>query len=1059
MNPIRWMAKNHVAANLLMALLIVGGVFAARSIPVEIFPDTELDMVNISVAYPGAGPEEVEQGICRPVEEAIHGIEGLKKLTCSANEGVGSAVAEILSGEDINVVVQDIKAAVDRIITFPQEAERPVVKKLVRRRSVMSVVVYGEMDTWALRQQAERLRDKILARPEVTQADLVGIPPYEISIEIDEETLRRYGLTLSSVAATVRAASLDRPGGSVKTRGGEILLRTKERRYHAKEYESIVVVSRPDGTLVRLGQIATIRDTFQETDQQAFFSGKPAAMLEIYRVGDQTPLEIARVIKALIKTEQEELPPAVQLGIWHDRSEVLKDRFDLLFKNALMGLVLVIVILGVFLQVRLAFWVTLGIPLSMLGALMFLPVLGGTINMLSLFAFILVLGIIVDDAIIVGENAFTHRRMGKPMFTAAIDGTVEVARPVIFSILTTVAAFTPLLFVAGIMGKFMRHMPIIVISVLLVSLVESLFVLPAHLSRTHAPQRDEIKSRFGRIQLRFEAAVQRFIAGPYKRLLQLAIRFRYVTLATAVTMLMLTVGLFAGGHLKMIFMPEIEGDVVRASLTMPFGTPPQVTAAHLERLHSRADELVQSYNKSMPKDQSILRGSFTYLGGHLGRGSSGASGGHLGEVAMELQTRDNRNVDSEVFAARWREAIGEIVGAESLDFKSALMHMGNAIDIQVAHDDFEVLVAASEKIKVALSDFAGVSDITDSYQEGKRELKLSLKPEARALGITPEILANQVRSAFYGAEALRLQRERNELRVMVRYPLDGRRSLADVNAMRIRTPSGGEIPFAQAAEVVDGRGFSFINRRDRTRVVNIYAKANLKKANPAEIITQLRSDLLPQLQADYPGLTFDLEGQEKERRDSMVSLKNGYIVALVLIFALLAIPFKSYSQPLLVMTAIPFGIIGAVLGHLIMGFNMSLLSGMGVVALAGVVVNDSLILIDFINRYRLGGASLDEAILEGGQRRFRPIVLTTLTTFFALVPMLTETSVQANFLIPMAISLAFGVLFATLITLLLIPAFYRILEDIRMALGFEASAAPEAVSPDPEPNSASSAAR
>ena len=1035
MSPIRWMAKNHVAANLLMVMLVLGGLLAGRSIKVEVFPDIELDMVNISVAYPGAGPAEIEEGIVQPIEEAVQGLEGVKRITAAANEGVGAVSVEVLEGQDVDLVLQDIKAAVDRIVTFPREVERPVVQKLIRRRAVLNVVVYGDMDNWTLRQQAEDFRDRLLALPEVTQVELSGVPPYELSLEVKEQTLRYHGLTLDQVAAAVRAASLDLPAGSVKTRGGEILLRTKERRYFAREYRDVVVVSKPDGTMVKLGDIANIRDTFQETDERAHFQGKPAAMIEVFRVGDQTPTQVANAVKKLVQERGEDLPPAVRMAIWFDRSEILQSRLNLLMRNAALGLVLVIVVLGLFLQVRLAFWVTLGIPISVLGALIVMPWCDVSVNMISLFAFILVLGIVVDDAIVVGENTFTHRFSGKPMEQAAPDGAVEVGRPVVFSVLTTVAAFSPLLFISGMMGKFMGSVPIIVISVLMVSLVESLFVLPAHLSRARAKLPNEPAGRLGRLHRRFGALVERFIAGTYTRQLKRAVRYRYVTLALAVTLLMLAIGVFKAGLVKSMFMPELEGDVVHARITMPFGTPPDQTARHLERIQAAAQVLVREYDAKMPRGQSIARNVFTLLGGHVGRhGGAHVGGAHQGEVAVFLQETDKRNVESDVFAQKLRQRVGEVPGAESVSFSARMMEMGEAIDVQLAHQDFNVLEAASERVKLALKDYRGLSDIADSYEEGKRELKLTLKPEARALGITQQMLASQVRHAFYGAEALRILRGRSELKVMVRYPEGERRSLASVHELRVRTPAGGEIPFDQAAHVEDGRGYSFINRTDRKRVINVTAKADHKVANVDAIIGQLKGVVLPQIQADYPGLSYDMEGQQRERRESMQSILWGFVVALLLIYGLLAVPFRSYSQPLLVMSAIPFGVVGAVGGHLLLGFNMSLLSWMGVVALSGVVVNDSLVMIDFINRIRASGVPLYDAVIMGAQRRFRPIVLTTLTTFFALVPMLAETSVQARFLVPMAVSLAFGVLFGTQIILMLVPALYMILEDARAAV-------------------------
>jgi multidrug efflux pump subunit AcrB len=1053
MSPIRYMAENRVAANLLMAFFVVGGLLAVGALTIEVFPEIDLDRISVSLLYPGASPAEVEEGICEPVEEAVQGLDGIRRVQSTAVEGSGSVMVEVLDSADPDKVLQDVKSAVDRIVTFPVEAERAVVSLLTNRRAVLSVVVFGELDEHTLRAQGERLRDDLLALPEITQLELSGIPNYEISIEIDEETLRSYGITLDQVAATVRSTALDLPGGSVKTDAGEILLRTKERRYFGREYENIIVVSKPDGTTVRLGDIARVRDTFEETDESARYGGKPAAIVEVFRIGDQSPSEISEAVEKYLEQRREEAPKALGFAIWNDRSEILEDRLDLLLKNAFLGLLLVVIVLGLFLRLSLAGWVTLGIPISILGGILVMPWADASINMISLFAFILVLGIVVDDAIVVGENTYTHRGFDKSGLDAAVDAATEVGRPVTFSILTTVAAFAPLLFVSGTMGKFMRSVPLIVIPVLLVSLIESLFVLPAHLS--HKPkERRRGPGAIYRLQDRVSALLTWVIERPYSGTIRLALRHRYTTLAAGLALLALTVGLFAGGHIKMVFLPELEGDVARAQLELPFGAPAKQTEAYLQRIVRAGQKVIAEYDAKLDGGGTNLRGIFSIVGSQMARsgprsGGSSSGGSHLGEVAVFLKPSDERNVDASEFAERWRMLVGEIPGAEKLEYETRLIHAGAPIGIQLAHTDFGALEAATERLKARLHEYPGLHDIADSYELGKRELKLKLKPEARALGLTARDLASQVRSAFYGAEALRMQRGRNEIKVMVRYPPEQRRSLANVEEMRIRTPRGGEIPFAQAATIAEGRGYSIIQRTDRKRTVTITAKAHAKQANPAEVIAELKSSLLPQLEADYPGLTFDLEGEQRERAESMRSLRFGFFAALGLIYCLLAIPFRSYGQPLIIMSAIPFGLIGAVFGHLLLGFNISMMSVFGVVALTGVVVNDSLVLIDFINRARRGeleemrrieGAAsggvqadvaLMHAVMEGCKRRFRPILLTTLTTFFALVPMLAETSIQARFLIPMAVSLAFGVLFATFITLVLIPTLYVVLEDLR----------------------------
>ncbi len=1051
-SAVRWMARNHVASNLLMFVLVAGGLLKGLSVKQEVFPEVSLDKIQVTVAYPGAGPEEVEEGILLQIEENLTGIEGIQRLEASAAEGSGSVVAELFTGEDPDQVLQDIKAEVDRITTFPEDAEKPIIAKMLNRREVISVVVYGDVSERTLRERAESVRDDLLALPQITQVGLSGVKPYEISIEVPEESLRRDNLTLGDIAHRVRQASLDLPGGTLKTAGGQILLRTKERRYFGREYRDIVVLTTPEGTQVRLGDIGEVRDTFRETDEYARFDDKPAAMVQVYRVGEQRPTEISALVKDYVERQRRALPPSLGMATWNDTTELLQSRMDLLLRNARLGLALVLLTLGLFLEIRLALWVMLGIPISVLGALFVLPATGVSINMISLFAFILALGILVDDAIVVGENVYAHRQRGKPYARAAVDGALEVAVPVTFSILTTVAAFLPLVFVSGMLGKFIRVIPLVVITLLLVSLVESLFVLPAHLAggRQRAVPRgplgflERVRSGFGRW-------LDRFIAGPYRWALAATLRQRYATLAAGVAVLLITVGVIRGGILKFVFLPKVDGDVVTASLRMPPGTPVEATGAVAERLVRAALEVVADYDRDRTGAPSILRDVYATVGGTLARGGPDggetSSGTHLASVALFLLGSEHRGIPSTEIGNRWREAVGEVPGIDTLTFTSSMIQMGANIDVQLAHSDVDVLETAAAALKAELTSYPGVGDISDDFSQGKREVKLRLRPQARTLGITEEDLGRQVRSAFYGAEALRLQRGRNEVRVMVRYPEADRRSLWDLESMRLRTPDGGEVPLGAAARVEAGFGFTTINRTDRKRVIDVTADVDSTRANAQEILEELKRGPLPRLARDYPGLTYDLEGEERERRDALGSMKDGFILALVGIYALLAIPFRSYSQPLIIMAAIPFGIVGAAAGHLLMGYDLSMLSIFGIVALAGVVVNDSLLLIDRTNTARRAGESPYQALLTAAQKRFRPILLTSLTTFFGLMPMILETSVQARFLIPMAISLGFGILFTTGVTLILIPSLYLALEDLRALFGLRRLHAPDAAAP------------
>ncbi len=1039
---VKWMAANHVAANLLMLVLIIGGIIMAPSIKQEIFPEVSLDRVSVSVSYPGAGPEEVEEGIILKIEESLTAVDGIKQLKATANEGAGSVIAEIYADEDVDLILQDIKSEIDRITTFPEDAEKPVISKLSNRREVISVVVSGDVGEHVLRERAELIRDELLELPNITQVELSGVRPFEITVEIPERTLQRYNLTLDQVAAAISSASLDLPAGTIKTSGGEILLRTKERRYWGPEYEDITILANADGTRVRLGDIANVVDGFADTETYGRFDGKPAALVQVFRIGEQKPTEISEQVIDYVEMKREQLPDSLHLGIWNDTTELFNSRMSLLQKNAALGLTLVIIILGLFLEIRLAAWVMLGIPISFFGTLFLMPWLGVSINMISLFAFILALGILVDDAIVVGENIFEHRQRGKPYVQAAIDGALEVAVPVTFSILTTVAAFLPLIFVSGMMGKFIKVIPVIVITLLLMSLVESLLVLPAHLSfgKTR-PTNGGLLGHIDRVRRWFGDGMQRFVDGPYLKLLKLNLKFRYASLAIGIVALLLTIGVVKNGLIKFTFMPEVDGDQITVSIQMNQGTPIEETGRVADMILQKGMQTVTDYDENRPQGDSILRNVYTLVGGSIAGGGPGGGSGstatHMGNIAMFLTKSELRGIPASEISAAWRKKIGDIPGLDSLTFRSNLVRLGANIDVQLAHTDFQVLENSSERIRALLAEYQGVSDIEDTYARGKREIKLKLKPAARTLGVTETDLGRQVRAAFYGTEALRLQRGRNEIKVMVRYPDADRRELWNFETMRIHTPAGSEIPLLQSAEIIEGQGFSEINRTDRKRVINVSAAVDNEQANAQEIITDLQQNLLPQLAADYPGLTWDMEGEEKERKESLGSMLGGFKLALIAIFTLLAIPFRSYSQPLLIMAAIPFGMVGAVLGHIIMGYNLSLLSMFGLVALSGVVVNDSLLLIDKANGNRREGLSIFDAIVAAGVRRFRPILLTSLTTFFGLMPMILETSVQAQFLVPMAISLGFGILFATGITLLLIPVLYLILEDLRSLVGLK----------------------
>ncbi|MCB9357970.1 MAG: efflux RND transporter permease subunit, partial [Calditrichaeota bacterium] len=989
---IKWMAGNHVAANILMLTFIIGGFLLAPQVKQEVFPEIELDQIQVSVVFPGAGPLEVEDGIVRPIEQAVSGVDNLKRIRGSATEGRGTVTVELIEGSDPDVALNDIKSEVDRITTIPEQAEEPVVSKLTNRQEAISFMIYGDASELALRQHAERIRDELLSMPQISQVELAAVRPYEISVEVPEATLRAYNLTLTDIATSIRRASLDLPGGTVKTEGGEVLIRTREKKYTGPEFERIVVVTRPDGSEVTLDEIATIKDTFEETDQQSFYDGKPAAMIKVFRVGKQKPTEITRIVRDYMETYRAQLPPSIKVDVWQDWSVIFQQRMDLLRRNGVMGLILVVLILAMFLELRLAFWVSMGIPTSFLGALMLMPAWDVSVNMLSLFAFILVLGMVVDDAIVVGENIFQHRMMGKSFYQASVDGASEVAGPVLFSALTTVSAFMPLMFVTGTMGKFMFVIPAIVISVLMISVVEAFFVTPAHLSGKLSQSQAPIWKKIERVRHHFDEWLQIFIEKVYVKHLGWATRNRYITFAMATAVLFLTVGIIGGGFIKFEFLPAIDADIINVQVTMPPGTPIEETRQVTEQVRLAGLRAIEQSDENQEDGHSNLQHMFMATGFQVFEGGPGGVreniGANLGQLRLRLIDPEFRSMRTPDIVNLWRKEVGDIPGVEQIQFQADLIAGGADIGIELSHEDFGALLAAVDRLKNKLSTYDGVYDISDSHLEGKRELQLTLKPDARTLGVSESDLGTQIRSAFFGAEALRLQRGRDEVKVMVRYPLEERKSLANIENMMIRTRSGGEVPFHAAANVVDAVGYSSVKRTDQKRVIVVNASVDDATANASELTADLVSGILAQLKSDYPGLQYSYEGQSLDRQESLKSLGIGFMFALFLIFGLIAIPLRSFTQPLIIMSVIPFGFVGAIFGHLLFGFNMSLMSMFGFVALTGVVVNGGIVMIDFINRAREEGVPVREAILKSGERRFRAIMLTSLTTFFGLVPLI-----------------------------------------------------------------------
>lgn len=1011
---IAWMTRNRITPNLMMLVLLVGGFVMALQIKQEVFPEFDLDMVTIRVAYPGSSPEEVEQGIVLAIEEGIRGLDGIKEITGMASEGMGMVTAELEEGGDAQRIYQDIKQEVDRIITFPEDAEKPDVTMVIMQRQVLEIQLYGETTEWVLRELAEQARDQLLQDPQITQVDLRGARNYEVAIEIDQDTLQTYNLTLDDVAQRVRQTSVEIPGGMVETQAGDILLRVNERRDWAKEFGTIPLITTADGSVVMLGDVADIKDTFEEIDRYATYNGMRAIGLAVYRVGKQTPIGVSDAARAEMAEIEKGLPPGVNWAVNSDRSEHYRQRLELLLKNAFLGLLLVLVVLGLFLEFRLAFWVTMGIPTSFLGAFLFLPGMDVTINMISMFAFIISLGIVVDDAIVVGENIYEYQRRGMSRMKAAIVGAREVLLPVTFSILTNIIAFLPLCFVPGMMGKFWKVIPFVVITVFSISWVEALLILPCHLGHGRA-RASRPTGILGAVQRTVSVGLQWVIDKAYAPFLDLCIRFRLVVIALGVGALIVVAGYIQSGRIGIIMMPRVESDLSVVTATIPYGSPASKAQEVRKKLVAAAEAVTEANG-----GEELAEGIFALIDENEI------------EVIVYLTDADIRPISTTKLTQLWRERVGQIPGLESLRFEADRGGPGGgaALTVELSHRDIDVLDRASAALAERLTTFPNVKDIDDGFTPGKRQLDYSLTEEGHSLGLTQQTLARQLRNAFYGSEAIRQQRSRNEVKVKVRLPRAQRVRQYDLEQLLIRTPQGTDVPVTQIADVEVGRSYTVLNRRNGRRTVTVTANVEpISQTSQMEGV--LKEELLPQLAKDFPGLSYGWEGRQQDMRESTSSLLMGLILALFGIYTLLAIPFGSYYQPLIVMIAIPFGIVGAVLGHILMGYALSLLSLMGVVALSGVVVNDSLILIDYANRRTREGISAFNAIHQAGVRRFQPILLTTLTTFGGLAPMIFETSRQARFMIPMAISLGFGILFATSITLVIVPCLYSIAEDIR----------------------------
>ena len=1033
---IAWFASNHVAANLLMFLIIAFGIVSAVTIRKQTTPDFELNTIQIRVPYPGAAPQEVEEGVVIKVEEAIQDLDGIVEIKSVAREGRGTVTAEVATSADIILVLSEIKTRVDAIQTFPGLAEKPIIYKQEVPIHVVFVSVYGDLDDFARKRITQQIRDELMAIPSVNEVQYLGERDYEISIEVSEHVLRQYGLTMSEISEAVRQSSLDLPGGAINTAGGDILLRTEGQVYTGQEFAGLVLRTFPDGTRLTLGEVAEINDGFVEGEGFGRFNGQPTGILRVLASGGQNELVTAAAVNEYIEKKVGSLPDGVFMESWVNRSHYLEGRLELMTTNMFQGAVLVFLILTLFLRLKVAFWVIVGIPITFLGAIWLMPYgpWPVTINMISLFGFILVLGIVVDDAIIIGESVYTKIRADGHTLDNVVRGAQKVAVPATFGVLTTMAAFAPMLFVGGIVGPFFEALSVVVILCLMFSLIESKLILPAHLVHANIKSVDEVAlfdpdikvgwvrwlpRFFQQRQRKFQHWLDVVIHERYAPLLEKVIDNRGVAVSLAAAVLILTFGVMNSGIVRMVLFPDVPGDFIRTNLVMQDGTAPAVRNAALGRLERAILDVNDEYVAAHPGVDDPVN--------HVGVFSRGDTSGI---IFVEMPMDEDRPLNGDDLTSMWRKKVGEIPGVKELNFSGGdNVGGGVPLSFNLTGPDYDSLERAANELSDKLSEYNGVFDLKNSLSTGGQEIRLSIKPEAEALGLTISSLGRQVRQAFYGEEVQRIQRGKDELKVMVRYPREDRRSIANLENMRIRTPSGDEVPFYSVADISFGIAFSRINRQNRKRTVTVSADIDPQVVEPGEIIKEISDEYIPELLSRHPGVSYGLEGASLEEIELIRNLTVASVAALFLIYALIAIPLHSYTQPLVIMSVIPFGLIGAMVGHIVLGKAISMFSLFGLIALAGVVVNDSLIMIDFINKARQAGLPVKEAVIQSGTQRFRAIVVTSLTTAVGLMPIMAEKSVQAQFVQPMAISLSFGIIFATVITLFLIPSLYMLQLD------------------------------
>ena len=1036
--PIAYMAGNSVAANLLMWAIVAAGLVSLTGLEREAWPTVPFYHVEVSMPYPGATPEEVEESIIAKIEDQVSGLDDVKAVKSVAAPGMASVRIQMDSRTDMDRALDDIESAVNRIQSFPASAERPQFREMTNRQSMMRLIVYGDVPERSLKELAYQIEDELTTLPSVSQVEVSGVRKYEISIEVPLHRLRALGLTLPDIANTIHRSSLELSAGSIDTQESQVRVRTLGQNYDQQDFEEIVLLSGSDGTVLRLGDIAEVRDGFQETDLIVRHQNHPAVFVEVYRADDEHVMDVATTVREHLANEVvPALPDGVGITIWNDESQAYEERAALLLKNGILGMLLVLIALSLFLEIRLALWVAVGIAVSGIGTLAVMLVLDYAINTISLFSFVLAIGIVVDDAIVVAEHIQDERKRGTPGVMAAIRGTRRIKVPLIFAVLTTVVAFVPLLFIPGGVGDIWSALPVIMIAVLLVSLVESLLVLPNHLSHLHGPEwvpTNAFDRFFTRLQGRVDVLLNRFVQGPLNRALQFATDQPMVTMAGAVGMLILSISLLPAGIVPTTLADAVEGDFATVTLEMPDGTTASRTYEVAKELETAGHRVIERLSRDRPEDAPPLLTGVTVT---VGQGPRLEGGGlnpaptlnpqaNVATIEFKLLGAQQRQLSTREVVQAWREEVGVLPYVRGITFSGEVIDLGNPVEAVLSHPDPERLAQIADSVVDGLRGVGGVYDIRSDHTPGIPEIQLELRPEARTLGLTLEELAGQTRAAFFGAEAVRVQRGREEVRVYVRLPADERNAITDVEGYLLRTPSGAEVPVTSVASLNPGVSPPAVRRRDGQRVVTVTADVDPTVISGGEANSILVDSILADLTAVYPDLTYTFGGEQQEQLESLGALYRGFAIALLMIFVLLAIPLRSYTKPFIIMAVLPFGFIGVILGHWVLGVALSAVSFMGIFGLSGVAVNDSLVMIDFIDQKLREGVPMRTAIIEGAQGRFRPIMLTSVTTFLGFTPLILERSIQAQFLIPFAASLGFGILFTTAIVMMVVPALYTI---------------------------------